>query len=130
MKTEGGCIPAWESKIRGQMNSDQLDITKKKKRTHKTTIRLAVQINGSLFVLKNKKGLLGFLFGRVAKKTKKKQRKQNEKKKKKKGVKLSHSSRAVPPLVLRVQETLSCRDVCGRRRAFHLIMSTLQSATA
>lgn len=36
----------------------------------------------------------------------------------------------VPLLVLKVQETLSCYDVCRHHRAFHLIMSTLQSATA
>lgn len=121
MKTEGGCIPAWESKIRGQMNSDQLDITKKKKTNTQNDNLFGSSNKWQIICTGKQKGTFRIFFLAGL---------QKNKNKKKKGFKLSHSSRAVPPLVLRVQETLSCRDVCGRRRAFHLIMSTLQSATA
>lgn len=72
MKTEGGCIPAWESKIRGQMNSDQLDITQKKKRNTQNDNLFGSSNKWQTICTGKQKGTFRiFVFGRFAKKKKK-----------------------------------------------------------
>lgn len=68
MKTEGGCIPVWESKIRGQMNSDQLDITKKKKNPEEAKQHLFGSSNKWQIICTGKqKGTFRIFFARLQK---------------------------------------------------------------